>query len=1589
MTFLALIALIVTYVPVGTPPVAAGGSSSVDAGWRPFIEWHATATTGGIPRRTSIKAFVEAGEQIFLGSSAIGYGQGDIVIRSPTGSLPADEDSCVERNGGTVGRINDLGEEQAGPRTASNPSGYLPCVITDAETTAAGTGIWEFDFISPNPNAPISTNPTPLRITEDWAGRTRDQENFWIAAWEVSVRAETSGDEILGRVFANYIASNLGNNANNTGRADLGLDTEYYILTYDGFSYRVDTNGIDPFGFVFFANSEGIVDERGNPIYRSLQLLGVPPNNNLPPGFIVHSPQLPDNIENNDITHKIFFEPPDPSMPDDALAPGGLTTWLLRDPVDPPQVDNFQFTGIEGTPGQAGTFPLSGVFSFEAQPNISYQLVLDTNRSGTFGDTTAAGADRILVGTTTTARTLVPWDGLDGAGIKVPAGTVALNTQLQLFAGEVHFPFADAENNPNGLILERIRDPQGTPNGSRFTIYWDDRYTYNPANGYDFSPCAFNDSPPPPAEIIGARPSDPLCYGEPLDGRSALLGVSSQAGAHRWSYEVSPSNGFGDRRIIDTWSYYPSANGPLLGSVILAEADLEIEKFSSPNPARPGEVINYEVVVTNNGPSDVVGARVRDDVPASVHGVAWSCAVVGGGSCGQASGTGNLISTTVDLNNQAVATFTISGSLDQSASGNLENVATVQRPNDVTDPDPDNNVARNIVPIVDVSDLELNKVISTPPDQIQPGDDIQFTITLRNRGPADATGVEVTDRLPPELSFVSATATRGTYSAADGIWRVGDLPANEVASLTMVATWNGNQTRNTAQISASDQPDPDSTPDNDDPNEDDQSSVDLPLGIADLELTKRVNTPRVNVGQNATFTLELTNRGPAAATGVRVGDRLPNGLAFVRATADRGTYNPASGVWNVGPVAVGETLRLAIEVAVLEVGPFTNIAQVTASEQFDPDSTPNNDNPFEDDQGFASIAGDLADLSLSKVVDDPQPAVNGRIVYTVRLFNDGPSTATNIVVTDRLPVGLTYVSHAASTGTYNPTTGAWSVASLADGANATLTISADVISSAPLVNTAEVTDVDQPDPDSRPGNGNSSEDDQSSATLTPQVADLSLQKTVDNTSPPVNGEVTYTIALANAGPMRATGVQVSEPLTNGLTYVSHTASQGGYNPVTGLWEVGTVGVGETPTLQIRARIEGIGPYRNTAQVSKSNQFDPDSSPNNNESGEDDQSSVEIGAAVADLSVSKRVDTPMLPADGIVTYTIGVFNSGPSVATGVELGEDLPAGAELIGTTPSQGNYIPATNTWQVGTLAVGISATIQVRVRLTGSAPYINIAQVTASDLPDPDSTPNNDDPSEDDQARAVVGIGGLVDQADLMLEKTAVAVPRLPDGVAYVVTLTNQGPSTATGVEVLDKLPAGLRFVGAAPSQGRYNENSGVWTVGTLPSGASVTLVITAIFTTDENVTNIAQVSKSDQFDPDSTPNNNVSEEDDQDRVTVSRGTAITLLAFDATRNAEGVQVAWTTGMELNSAGFHVYRAASTNRAKALRITPQLITARGGASSGASYSFLDSGAAPGVSYYYWLVEIERDGDRTEYGPARVGGTLSDQFRIHLPLLFR
>jgi uncharacterized repeat protein (TIGR01451 family)/fimbrial isopeptide formation D2 family protein len=181
-----------------------------------------------------------------------------------------------------------------------------------------------------------------------------------------------------------------------------------------------------------------------------------------------------------------------------------------------------------------------------------------------------------------------------------------------------------------------------------------------------------------------------------------------------------------------------------------------------------------------------------------------------------------------------------------------------------------------------------------------------------------------------------------------------------------------------------------------------------------------------------------------------------------------------------------------------------------------------------------------ADLSVTKTVSSLMPAVGSNVTFTVTLNNSGPSNATGVSVLDQLPSGYTFVSATPSQGTYNSSTGFWTVGSLNKSSNATLQIVARVNASGVYANTAQVSAANETDPDSTPNNNNASEDDQQSVTITPTslfgYKSVKLTNDADGSASLTPGDtVTWTVTYINTSSVDIPNFQVTDALSSGVT----------------------------------------------------------------------------------------------------------------------------------------------------------------------------------------------------------------------------------------------------------------------------------------------------------------------------------------------------------------------------------------------------------------------------------------------------------------------
>ena len=494
------------------------------------------------------------------------------------------------------------------------------------------------------------------------------------------------------------------------------------------------------------------------------------------------------------------------------------------------------------------------------------------------------------------------------------------------------------------------------------------------------------------------------------------------------------------------------------------------------------------------------------------------------------------------------------------------------------------------------ADLAITKTDS--PDPVNAGDQLFYTLSVKNNGPNDVPNASITDTLPSQVTFVTddrgicTEAPVGTLTCALGAIANGatstvvikvHVKANAVSGpghpIGITNSANVSTTvidPNTANNAA--------------------SASTIVEDRADLKVTKLCKPDgQVLAGDVATCTIFVDNLGPSDARSVVLTDtHVSNGsFTITGANASPGGACPvSSGVvtCNLGTEPAGGRTTIVVTLTAQEGQDINDCARVTAATP-DPDSSNN--------QACEEVnVVSAADVSLDKS-DSPDPLVAGTdITYTLDAHNGGPSVARNVIIRDFLPDSVSVLSVSGVGGTCVPGVPGnqaqptrCTFATLAPSATATMVIVVRVKPGDHKVVSNEATVAsDTLDP-------NTSNNSASSTTAI-RIADLRIVKTSDADQYKPSSEITYTLTVSNNGPGNAENVVVTDALpldsNDRVAVLDPSCTLAGF---TATCNLGTIGPLATRTLTIAIVPKGKeGVISNTASVASST-FDPDMSNN--------------------------------------------------------------------------------------------------------------------------------------------------------------------------------------------------------------------------------------------------------------------------------------------------------------------------------------------------------------------------------------------------------
>jgi uncharacterized repeat protein (TIGR01451 family) len=653
-------------------------------------------------------------------------------------------------------------------------------------------------------------------------------------------------------------------------------------------------------------------------------------------------------------------------------------------------------------------------------------------------------------------------------------------------------------------------------------------------------------------------------------------------------------------------------------------ADVKVEKTAGQGTIEAGDPISFSITVTNLGPGSASNVTLNDTLPT---GFEWTLGGPNAAACDPFDGAA-LDCEFGTLAQGDTRTVTLTSATESSDCGQKSNTATVSSTGDVQI---DNNSSTATVTIL-CPDVKVTKTAAQP--QIDAGSPITFTVEVENLGPGAASNVTLNDTLPSgfswtvggadaeecELDGLQLTCEFGTLAEGEKrtitltsptdaedcglventatVSSTGDINAeNNSSKASMTIRCPGTITVKKVTIPAGSEQefdflfqgegsfdlmhgqqedftnlDPGSyTVAEDVPDGWDLESIDC--GEADVERSGATVT--INLHENESVTCTFTNEQDSEIIVEK--QTIPNGdqqkFTF-SASWSEGTFllgdgeQESSGDLEPGQYLIGEDIPLGWDLTDIDCGDIqsqqegSSIAVTLGPGQVITCVFTNTKRP----------PGSINVIKTAEPTSVKEPG--GTVNYTVTVQNTSTVDVTITSVVDDKFGNLANVAGG------NPA-GCFAVPFvLAPGASSTCTFPKNVTGTpeTPHVNVVTVTGTDT--------SGNTLTDsDDARVDFSPRLIDLVIVKNA--TSPtPLNDIVTYTMTITNKGPDTATNVQVADPAPAGIEYLSVTPGAPTCSVTKSMLtcSLGTLNVGQSRTITLRARAKQVGRHTNTATV---------------------------------------------------------------------------------------------------------------------------------------------------------------------------------------------------------------------------------------------------------------------------------------------------------------------------------------------------------------------------------------------------------------------
>jgi len=783
--------------------------------------------------------------------------------------------------------------------------------------------------------------------------------------------------------------------------------------------------------------------------------------------------------------------------------------------------------------------------------------------------------------------------------------------------------------------------------------------------------------------------------------------------------------------------------------------------------ADPGDTIVYTLTYTNSGTGDASGVVVVDTLPADVDFVSAVPAPTGGGPTVYTWSIGSVPAGTT-----AAITVTVKVKISTPDETELLNGVTLDYKdlNGNAKPQKSDDYLITVTrPIMDISK-------SVDASSADPGDLLTYTITYENTGTGVATAVTIVDTIDPETSFYSATPAPTSYLGDVFTWVFPSVAPGFLGTITLkvkvdVGTADDTLLTNSVTLAYKDA--------NGNAQPGDSDSADTTVTAPIMSIAKTASQSTADPGDTFTYTLTYKNMGDGVATDVKIVDTLPEQLEYVSASPSPDSVSGQVLTWNFAFVAGNSEASITITVKVLAGTPDDVVMTNTATL----DSEDANGNPLDQESDSVNVEVTAPIMSITKTADAAFYDPGDTITYTITYKNDGDGEATGVVIKDTLPVGVTYVSSVPAPTSIAGLLLTWSIGTMAANSVAvitvTVTVNTTVADDTLLLNSVTM--------DSKDANGNDLPQKSSSVSVEVTAPSMTVDKAADVGTADPGDVILYTITYTNGGDGIATDVVIQDTLPAAVSFLNSNPVPSGTSGQIVWFNFTTIAANSGGTIFINVTVNAFTP--DGTLLTNSVLLNYEDANGNPKAPKSDSVDVTVTAPI--MTFEKSVDVLFADPGDTVVYTLKYKNTGTGMATNVKVVDVLPALVVYVSSAPAYTTKVGQTLSWTVGSVGAGVSGTITVTVK---------VAVGTADDtLLVNSASLNYDDANGNSQTTLFGSATTEVTAPILTLVKTASVSTADPgDTIVYTLDFDNIGDGDATGVTLVDTLPARVNFVSA-----------------------------------------------------------------------------------------------------------------------------------------------------------------------------------------------